>query len=174
MNRSRLNGRVLGAGNRSSAVRLAVAEVLQLVGALRVSVIKYGSAATDLALESSMRLRQRVPIAFTAVAEVVGELSGHVQRRVYGATVEYLALVSSIKASAIIRLSGVIDSVLDSVVGVTQLHRVHSPVVGIASLESELNGSALYSGPAPDDRTAVIPADVRFVAIPGSENSTGV
>ena len=174
MNRSRLNGRVLGAGKRSSAVRLAVAEVLQLVGALRVSVIKYGSAATDLALESSMRLRQRVPIAFTAVAEVVGELSGHVQRRVYGATVEYLALASSLKASAKIRLSGVIDSVLDSVMSVTQLHRVHSPVVGIASLESELNGSAWYFGHAPDDRTAVIPADVRFVAIPGSENSTGV
>ena len=174
MNRSRLNGRVLGAGNRSSAVQLAVTEVLQLVGSLRTSVVKYGSAATSIALESSMRLRQRVPIAFASVAESVGELSGHVYRNVYGATVEYLALASSLRASAKIRLSGAIDSVLDSVVGVTCLHLVHSPAVGIALLESELNGSAWYFGPAPDTRSAVIPADVRFVAIPGSENSTGV
>jgi hypothetical protein len=174
MNRTRINGAVLGVGTHAARASIAATQIIELVGSLRTSLVKYGQVAASLTMLGSIRLKQQVAISAESSLTLSGQLACHVRQRSYASATQFSALISTLSARVKTPLKGLLLAALQSGVSPTIRHHIHSTETLVLALESDCYGLDVYFGYAPDARFVAISAAPRSVAVPGSDNNAGV
>ena len=165
MNRSPLNQTPLGSGTSNNIVRIAITEVLALVGSVRSTVLKYAAITQDHVLEQSLRVTYWVTEAIESVCEQVSSLVYRVESGVAHSLSDTLELVGS--------CNGTKESNNPLETTCTQesslKYAVELQVYFSETLEHILEGQAigydLNISKAPEDRQIICPAEHRSLAV---------
>ena len=171
MNRNALNSVPIGMGNPNNLIQIIITQVLQAIGSLRATVIKYSKATTEHVVVGTVRAERWVYSGIEATHEAVGEVLGRAYRPIYAAAVQVKELIGSALGYKELPFraedSLLLEQSLDPVIG----HAVHGAVTQVHILEGTVKGHDLNYEWAPQQRRVALPDSPRRVAVLASTSS---
>lgn len=165
MNRNTLNSVPIGMGVTNNLVRISITQVLQAVGSLRATAIKYSKATTDHVVAGTVRAERWVCSSIEATHEVVSEVLGRAYRPIYSAAIQAKQLIGSMLGHREIPLKTIDSLMLDQSLTVRVQRRVRVQIVQAHQLEGTVKGHDLNYEWAPQQRRIALPDSSRRVAV---------
>lgn len=173
MNRSPINGAVLGAGKNASFALILLRQAHELVGQVRLTVTKYLSFNQTHEATATIPHGRRLAMGFVGVQEHVVEVAFRVRKRVL------LAFLGRAEHNATVMLrlyrSLAFSTSSEHTASVT-LRAMHPAAIAFDQTHEHVGEMALqdiYTGSAPSNRSVGVGSFDRATAVSGSDNSTG-
>ena len=165
MNRAPLNQTPLGSGTSNNLVRVVITQVLELVGSLRGTVLKYTSITQEHLLEQSLHVTYWVTEKLESLCTHVASLVYGVETGIATALSSTLELVGSCNGTK--ETNSRIESLLsqESTLVYTVEHLIPFSGVLEHTLEGVVIGYDLNTSIAPVERQIVCPAEDRSLAV---------
>lgn len=165
MNRSPLNQTPIGSGSTNNLVRIAITQVLELVGSLRGTVLKYTSIAQEHVLEQSLRATVWVTEKIELICEQVSSLVYGVESGISVSASNVHELVGSCNGTKESNNTIAGECIQESSLTYTVERQVYFSESLEHSLVGNVTGYDLNVGQAPDDRSIVCPAESRSLSV---------
>jgi hypothetical protein len=153
MNRSTLNGSVMGSGNSLPWITAAATQVLRIVGTMSVSLRKYGSANQSMSLSGHLRILRYVYEQLSVTLSLIGSMPARAWVRVYGAVNDFIKLVGTAFGRINVIGYGNGSLKIDATAVPRQLTAVHADGGTTLAIDGAATGNDLYTGPASEART---------------------
>jgi hypothetical protein len=156
MNRSQLNGSVIGSGNSLPWITAAATQLLRIVGTMSVSLRKYGAASQSMTLNGHLRVLRYIYDHLSVTLSLIGSMPARAWVRVYGAVNDFIRLLGT--AYGRINVIGVGSSTLkiDATAVPRQLTAIHADGGTTLAIVGTATGNDLYTGPSSKERTTGI------------------
>ena len=173
MNRSPINGSVLGAGKNASFALMVLRQAHELVGRFALTVTKYLSFSQSHESSASIALGRRMAMGFTSIHEQTGEMALRLRKRLALSFLGRSEQEGTVKLSRARALAFVTTMENTATVDVSALHPVALAFEQSLVLDGAINLQDLYTGYAPANRRVGVGATERTTAVSGTDTSTG-
>lgn len=175
MNTGQFNTETFVSATRLALIRNAIVSVLQLVGTVRGRVRRMAQIQSTLKVDGVVSGRMRVNAKIASTLAVVGTIFSGTRRKVRAKAFDTLRLVGTVdsrirvngKIRQSFRLVGTVDGRVKHIVR-------GDPIVSVLRLVGTVRGNDLATGPAPESRTARVPAQSRTTSVTGDERLSEV
>lgn len=166
LNTSPLNRSVVGgASGAIGFVRASAAQIVRVVGSLRVYGTKYFKSTQQVGVAGALHFYRRVSVSIAGAVVVAGALSAGSLKRIYGAALAFVAVLTS--ATGLVRVSGkptCACGVVGTMVGKVR-KAVHGSVNQSVSVIASLSGVDISTADAPQERQIIIPYQDRTTGV---------